>query len=191
LIARCSYAAFEPWRDLARRSLATDERRSYSSSLTAVRLRKGRAVGTYVARLDAGLCSGPCVAAGGIESLQVGGGGVMSEQTEETGIRTVLVRFPGGETQYWLTDRQFTAGTNVSDGGDEWIVTEVVPLPDGSIKIALRDAELPAGSHEYDRNPWNLPEPAIGPAGPARDVLPLGEGQLSTHTSSSEEPEAA
>jgi hypothetical protein len=115
----------------------------------------------------------------------------MSEQTEETGIRTVLVRFPGGETQYWLTDRQFTAGTNVSDGGDEWIVTDVVPLPDGSIKIALRDAELPAGSHEDDRNPWNLPEPSIGPRGPARDVWPVGEGQLSTHTPSSGEPEAA
>jgi hypothetical protein len=115
----------------------------------------------------------------------------MSQQTEEMGIRTVLVRFPDGETQYWLTDRQFTAGTNVSDGGDEWIVTEVVSLPDGSIKIALRDAELSAKSHEDDRNPWNLPEPAIGPAGLARDVWPVGEGRLSTRTPSSEAPEAA
>jgi hypothetical protein len=45
--------------------------------------------------------------------------------------RTVIVRFPDGTTQYWLTDRAFSKGDVIGQNGQRWIVSEVLG-PNGS-----------------------------------------------------------
>lgn len=45
-------------------------------------------------------------------------------QTSET-TRTVTVRFPGGEREYWLTDQVFAVGDTVRGKGRSWVVSGV------------------------------------------------------------------
>ncbi|MBA2740939.1 MAG: hypothetical protein H0U46_02895 [Actinobacteria bacterium] len=40
--------------------------------------------------------------------------------------RTVIVRFPDGQTQYWLTDKAFSEGDAITQNGGSWIVSEVL-----------------------------------------------------------------
>ena len=41
--------------------------------------------------------------------------------------RTVVVRFPNGETEYWLTDRVFVEGESCVRNGNVWEVVDVLP----------------------------------------------------------------
>ena len=52
----------------------------------------------------------------------------MDEQAQTLlATRTVSVRFPSGETEYWLTDRGFAKGDAYTPHGDVWEVAEVLP----------------------------------------------------------------
>jgi hypothetical protein len=51
---------------------------------------------------------------------------VASVQTQALKERTVIVRFPDGASQYWLTDRGFAPGQRISQNGHEWVVSEVI-----------------------------------------------------------------
>ena len=50
--------------------------------------------------------------------------------------RTVVVRRPGGGTQYWFTDKRFSQGDKV----DSWVVDSVVEEkgPDAETSVSLR-----------------------------------------------------
>jgi hypothetical protein len=56
--------------------------------------------------------------------------------------RTVVVRFPGGNTEYWLTDQVFAIGDPLRRSDGEWIVADVLGADrtDGYEAIILRDA---------------------------------------------------
>jgi hypothetical protein len=56
--------------------------------------------------------------------------------------RTVVVRFPGGNTEYWLTDRVFAVGDPLRRSDGEWIIANVLGAErtDGYEAIILRDA---------------------------------------------------
>jgi hypothetical protein len=56
--------------------------------------------------------------------------------------RTVVVRFPGGNTEYWLTDQVFAAGDPLRRSDGAWVVAEVLGADrtDGYEAIILRDA---------------------------------------------------
>jgi hypothetical protein len=57
--------------------------------------------------------------------------------------RTVVLLFPNGETQYWFTERLFTAGDRLDRNGQAWIVSSVgAPDKDGRhTNMTLRPAE--------------------------------------------------
>lgn len=47
----------------------------------------------------------------------------MNEGVKELlAVRTVAIRLPNGETEYWLTDRIFSAGQAVRCRDQEWVV---------------------------------------------------------------------
>ena len=50
--------------------------------------------------------------------------------------RTVVVRMPGGGTQYWFTDKRFSQGDKV----ESWVVDSVLEdtRPDGPTTMSLR-----------------------------------------------------
>lgn len=60
--------------------------------------------------------------------------------------RTVVIRFPGGNTEYWLTDRIFAQGDRLSRSDGEWIVADVLGAErtDGYEAIIVRGAEVVA-----------------------------------------------
>jgi hypothetical protein len=61
--------------------------------------------------------------------------------------RTISVRVPGAETQYWLTDQVFAEGDRLVRNGHTWVVSEILPPSHtGSyLTIVLRKPEgLPA-----------------------------------------------
>jgi hypothetical protein len=41
--------------------------------------------------------------------------------------RTVVVRLPNGETEYWLTDQVFAEGDKHARNGQVWEVADVLP----------------------------------------------------------------
>lgn len=52
----------------------------------------------------------------------------MNEETRALlAMRTVAVRLPNGESEFWLTDRVFTEGERYTRHGKEWEVAEVLP----------------------------------------------------------------
>jgi hypothetical protein len=52
----------------------------------------------------------------------------MREQLQDRlAYRTVAVRLPNGETEYWLTDQVFAAGDRYKRNGHTWEVTDVLP----------------------------------------------------------------
>ena len=56
--------------------------------------------------------------------------------------RTVVVRFPGGATEYWLTDQVFVVGDSFRRSDGEWVVADVLGADrtDGHEAIVLRNA---------------------------------------------------
>jgi hypothetical protein len=72
----------------------------------------------------------------------------MSEQRDPVSTRTVVVTFPDGERQYWLTDQVFSSGDTVKRNGRAWVVTDVIdPVRSrGYLKVKLRDLSDRNGS---------------------------------------------
>ena len=67
----------------------------------------------------------------------------MSTRVEELlSTRTVVIRFPAGNTEYWLTDQIFAPGDPLRRSDGEWIVADVLGADrtDGYEAIILRDA---------------------------------------------------
>jgi hypothetical protein len=60
--------------------------------------------------------------------------------------RTVVIRFPGGNTEYWLTDQAFAAGDRLERSDGEWFVAEVLGTDhtDAYEAIIVRRAEVVA-----------------------------------------------
>jgi hypothetical protein len=119
----------------------------------------------------------------------------MTEQMKEPMVRTVLLHFPDGEIQGWLTAHEFTVGTSVPFNGDEWIVTEIRPASDGALYVTVRESDrlrkARAQALERDREVWNLPRPEVEPVGPVREVWPAREAEVVAHTLPTDEPTAA
>jgi hypothetical protein len=70
----------------------------------------------------------------------------MAEHLNEVlSTRTVVISFPNGETQYWLTDQAFAAGDTLRRNGNAWVVTEIVePARSGGyLKVLLRELTQP------------------------------------------------
>ena len=88
----------------------------------------------------------------------------MAKQIREPMARTVLLRFPSGATQYWLTDHEFTVGTSVPCNGGEWIVSAIEPASDGAVYVTVQ---------------------------PVREVSPVRESEVTAHARPSDEPTAA
>jgi hypothetical protein len=66
----------------------------------------------------------------------------MQGQVQEAPMtRTVSVRIPGGETQYWLTDQAFSEGDRLVRNDRAWVVSEVLPpsRSGGYLTIVLRE----------------------------------------------------
>jgi len=66
----------------------------------------------------------------------------MSRVRDLLSTRTVVVRFPGGNTEYWLTDQVFAAGDPLHRSDGEWIVADVLGADrtDGYEAVILRYA---------------------------------------------------
>jgi hypothetical protein len=41
-------------------------------------------------------------------------------------LRTIVVRYPDGDTQYWLTEETFSAGDELRRNGHTWVVDDVL-----------------------------------------------------------------
>ena len=41
-------------------------------------------------------------------------------------LRTIVVRYPDGDTQYWLTEETFAAGDELRRNGHTWVVEAVL-----------------------------------------------------------------
>jgi hypothetical protein len=67
----------------------------------------------------------------------------MSQQAQALlATRTVVVRFPNGETEYWLTDRVFVEGETYVRNGNVWEVADVLPPSrNGGNYLTVRLAE--------------------------------------------------
>ena len=66
----------------------------------------------------------------------------MAEQVKDPlSTRTVVISFPDGQSQYWLTDQLFAAGDTIQRNGNAWVVADVLePARSGGyLKIVLRD----------------------------------------------------
>ncbi len=52
----------------------------------------------------------------------------------------MIVRFPEGETQYWLTDKSFAVGEPVTEGGETFLVSEILDpeSTDTHLTVTLR-----------------------------------------------------
>lgn len=66
----------------------------------------------------------------------------MGEHAQELlATRTVAVRLPNGETQYWLTDQVFEVGDKLRRSGRVWEVAEVLPPGRDGSYLTVRLAE--------------------------------------------------
>jgi hypothetical protein len=69
----------------------------------------------------------------------------MNDQVRDLSTRTVAVRFPDGDTEYWLTDQLFSVGQTITSRGREWAVVDVlVPGRDG-YSVVVRVQGIEAG----------------------------------------------
>jgi hypothetical protein len=59
-------------------------------------------------------------------------------------LRTVVVRFPDGEKEYWLSEATFSRGDELSRNGRAWLVDEVLdPTQTGDhTTVKLREADV-------------------------------------------------
>jgi hypothetical protein len=65
------------------------------------------------------------------------------ELQDRLAMRTVCIRTPSGESEYWLTDQDFAAGDTLRRNGNVWIVVDVLQ-PEGSrshLTVRLRNAD--------------------------------------------------
>lgn len=64
----------------------------------------------------------------------------MSGQAEHVRVpRTVAIRFPDGDMEFWLTDQVFSAGQTIPSNGRDWFVHEVLePLTDSYATVVVR-----------------------------------------------------
>ena len=79
----------------------------------------------------------------GVGGERAKGGRAMSTRVEDAlSTRTVVIRFPGGATEYWLTDQVFAVGDTLRRSDGEWIVADVlgVDRTEGHEAIVLRNA---------------------------------------------------
>jgi hypothetical protein len=68
----------------------------------------------------------------------------MHEKIEElSSVRTIVVRYPDGRTQFWLTEETFAEGKELRRNGQTWIVQSVLQpeQSNGSATVTLRDAD--------------------------------------------------
>jgi hypothetical protein len=72
----------------------------------------------------------------------------MSEQVRDLlSTRTVAIRFPDGDTEYWLTDQLFSVGQTIASKGRDWAVVDVLdPERGGHHAIAVREPEIESGA---------------------------------------------
>lgn len=68
----------------------------------------------------------------------------MSRQAEQLRVpRTVAIRFPEGDTEFWLTDQVFSAGQTIPSKGRDWFVHEVLePLSDNHSTVVVRPSSM-------------------------------------------------
>jgi hypothetical protein len=45
---------------------------------------------------------------------------------ERLSLRTIVVRYPDGDTQYWLTEEVFSVGDELKRNGHTWVVEDVL-----------------------------------------------------------------
>lgn len=65
--------------------------------------------------------------------------------------RTVVVRLPGGGTQYWFTDRSFSAGDKITRGGaSSWVVDDVLEPPHEATSTTVTLREEVQATHPRD-----------------------------------------
>lgn len=67
----------------------------------------------------------------------------MNEQIRDAlATRTVAVRLPDGDTQYWLTDQVFVEGDTLRRNGHAWVVADVLDhkRSGGYLTVKLREA---------------------------------------------------
>jgi hypothetical protein len=51
----------------------------------------------------------------------------MQEHVQERlALRTIVVRYPDGDTQYWLTEEIFSPGDELRRNGHTWVVDDVL-----------------------------------------------------------------
>jgi hypothetical protein len=68
---------------------------------------------------------------------------VSENASDALSIRTVVISFPDGQSQYWLTDQVFTVGDTIKRDTRAWIVADVLtPVRSGGyLKIRLHELE--------------------------------------------------
>ncbi len=75
----------------------------------------------------------------------VGGLAMRDDVQERLSLRTIVVRYPDGDRQYWLTEETFTAGDELRRNGHTWVVEDVLgPRRSGgytTVTLRNRDAE--------------------------------------------------
>ena len=59
-------------------------------------------------------------------------------------LRTIVVRYPDGDTQYWLTEETFSAGDELRRNGHTWVVEDVLgpSLSGGYPTVTLREKDV-------------------------------------------------
>jgi hypothetical protein len=67
---------------------------------------------------------------------------------ERLSLRTIVVRYPDGDRQYWLTEETFSAGDELRRNGHTWVVEDVLgPRRSGGYTtVTLRDRDAEAKS---------------------------------------------
>jgi hypothetical protein len=90
----------------------------------------------------------------------------MPETEDLLATRTVVMCFPDGGSQYWLTDKVFTAGETIERDGRRWVVSHVAGSretgrePRVTLREVKREALPSADPEALDQVAWNLPNPA-------------------------------
>jgi hypothetical protein len=73
---------------------------------------------------------------------------IHEEVQERLSLRTVVVRYPDGDRQYWLTEEAFSIGDELRRNGQTWVVDDVLgPRRSGGYTtVTLRDRDAVAES---------------------------------------------
>jgi hypothetical protein len=68
------------------------------------------------------------------------------EIRDRLAMRTVCVRTPSGESEYWLTDQDFAAGDMLRRNGHVWVVADVLQPGSGRSHLTVRLRQADAHS---------------------------------------------